>query len=444
MDSTTGNMDCQSIFAIDCSVRAKGCLTMIVQSNSCKKIEETARHDRVFLILMLLFAINLLNYIDRISLSLLLEPIKKELELSDGQMGLLSGVAFSLLYALLGIPIARIADKGGKTWLLPLCVFLWSLMTMASGLATSFVALFVARMLVGVGEAGCSPTSFSIIAENFEPRRRPVAISIFQAGGLLGVAIGMVSAGYAAEAFGWRAAMMFVGAAGIPVAVLAALILRRFPEEPRSDVRNSAFTDISQLMAQKSFRSIVFGISLAAFGSYSVLQWLPAFFIRAHHLSIGKVGLLMALSTGGGGIVGMLCGGFGSRRIVAKDVRWDLKLPAITYAVSAPLFFAMIATSNTTLAIVLNFAATAVSASGGGIALAALQRFTGEGRRATANALMLMISAIFGVGLGPVFVGYVSDAATPTLGVDSLRYALGLATLSFVFAALNFMRASRD
>jgi predicted MFS family arabinose efflux permease len=400
--------------------------------------------NKNFILLATLSVINLLNYVDRISLSLLLEPIKKELLLSDGQMGLLSGVAFSLFYALLGIPIARIADKGGKAWLLPLCVFLWSLMTMASGLATSFGALFVARMLVGVGEAGCSPTSFSIIAENFEPQHRPVAISIFQAGGLLGVAVGMMSAGYVAEAFGWRAAMMFVGAAGIPVTILAGFVLRSFPEERRLDARNSALKDVLQLLAQKPFRSIVFGISFAAFGSYSVLQWLPAFFIRVHHLPIGKVGLLMALSTGGGGIVGMLCGGFGSRRIVARDVRWDLKLPAVTYAVSAPLFFAMILTSNTALAIILNFAATAVSASGGGIALAALQRFTGDGRRATANALMLMISAIFGVGLGPVFVGYISDASAPYLGADSLRFALGLSTLSFVFAALNFRRALRD
>jgi predicted MFS family arabinose efflux permease len=407
------------------------------------KREMPAGMHRTIIILALLSTINLLNYIDRISLSLLLEPIKKDLFLSDGQMGLLSGVAFSLFYAFLGIPIGRIADKGGKAWLLPLCVFLWSLMTMASGMATSFVALFLARMLVGIGEAGCSPTSFSIIAENFEPQRRPVAISIFQAGGLVGVAIGMVSAGYAAEAFGWRIAMMFVGAAGIPVAVVAGFILRGLPEEHRGPAGNSAFRDISLLLAQPAFRSIVFGISLAAFGSYSVLQWLPAFFIRVHGLPIGKVGLLMALSTGGGGILGMLCGGFGSRRIVAKEVRWDLKLPAITYAISAPLFLAMIATGNTVLAIVLNFAATAVSASGGGIALAALQRFTGEGRRATANALMLMISAIFGVGLGPVFVGYVSDLSAPYLGTGSLRFALGLSSLSFVFAALNFMRASR-
>lgn len=406
--------------------------------------KENKLESKITLLLVILSVINLINYVDRISLSLLLEPIKNELSLSDGQMGLLSGVAFSLFYALLGVPIARIADKGGKAWLLPLCVILWSLMTMASGLATSFGALFLARMLVGVGEAGCSPTSFSIIAENFEPQRRPVAISIFQAGGLLGVAIGMMSAGYVAEAFGWRTAMMIVGAAGIPVAIVARILLRSFPEEIQPDVRNSAFKDIGQLLAQKRFRSIVFGISLAAFGSYSVLQWLPAFFIKAHHLSIGTVGLLMGLSTGGGGIVGMLCGGFGSRRIVAKDVRWDLKLPAITYAVSAPLFLAMILAGNTSLAIVLNFAATAVSASGGGIALAALQRFTGDGRRATANALMLMISAIFGVGLGPVFVGYVSDIAAPYLGPDSLRFALGLSSLAFVFAALNFWQALRD
>jgi predicted MFS family arabinose efflux permease len=408
------------------------------------KIVTRGWYEKDFALISILSIINLLNYVDRISLSLLLEPIKKELLISDSQMGLLSGVAFSLFYALLGIPIARLADKGGKAWLLPLCVFLWSLMTMASGLAASFGVLFLARMFVGVGEAGCGPTSFSIIAENFAPERRPMAISIFQAVGLLGIAIGMMSAGYVAEAFGWRAAMKVVGAAGIPVAIMAGLILRRFPEQHRPAARNSAFEDIMQLLAQKSFRRVVFGISFAAFGSYSILQWLPAYFIRVHHLSIGTVGLLMALSTGGGGIAGMLCGGFGSRRIVAKDVRWDIKLPAATYLVSAPLFFAMIATPNITLAIILNFAATAVSAAGGGVALAALQRFTEQGRRATANALMLMISAIFGVGLGPVFVGYVSDASAPYLGMNSLRFALGLSTLSFVFAALNFRRALRD
>lgn len=122
------------------------------------------------LLLAILSLINLLNYIDRISISLLLESIKRELTLTDGQMGLLTGIAFSFFYALLGIPIARIADRGGKAWLLPVCVFLWSLMTIASGLAMSFAALFVARMLVGVGEAGCAPTSFSIIAENFPAR----------------------------------------------------------------------------------------------------------------------------------------------------------------------------------------------------------------------------------------------------------------------------------
>jgi predicted MFS family arabinose efflux permease len=410
-----------------------------------------AQHDRktvgptkAAVLLALLSLINFLNYVDRISLSLLLEPIKNDLVLSDGQMGLLSGVAFSLFYALLGIPIARIADRGGKSWLLPVCVLLWSLMTLASGLATSFAALFLARMLVGVGEAGCAPTSFSIIAENFGLARRPVAISIFQAGGLFGVAIGMLTAGFVAQAFGWRTAMMLVGAAGIPVALLARLVLRNVAEERNLAARPSALRDIAELLAQRSFRSIAFGIALAAFGSYSVLQWLPAFFMRVHHLSVGTVGLLMALSTGGGGIVGMLGGGFGSRKLLARDVRWDLRLPAISYAVSAPLFLAMIMTSNTTAAIVLNFAATAVSAAGGGIALAALQRFTGETRRATANALMLMLSAIFGVGLGPLFVGYVSDFAAPHFGAESLRLALALSTLSFGLAALNFMRAARN
>lgn len=270
-----------------------------------------------------------------------------------------------------------------------------------------------------------------------------MAISVFQATGLLGVAIGMLTAGFATQAFGWRHTLMIIGLAGIPVAALAAIILRGLPERRGAAAQLPVWQDISQLMAQKPFRNIVSGISMAAFGSYSVLQWLPAFFMRSHHLSIGKMGLLMAVSTGGGGILGMLCGGFGARRIIAKDVRWDLRFPAITYAVSAPLFLATLLIGNTTLAMILNFAATAVSASGGGVALAALQRFSGVGRRATANALMLMISALFGVGLGPAFVGFVSDFSVRYIGAGSLRVALSISTLSFLLAALSFWRASR-
>jgi predicted MFS family arabinose efflux permease len=393
--------------------------------------------------LAVLVLVSFFNYLDRMSLAVLIEPIKHDLALSDTQVGLVTGLAFSLFYAFLGIPIGRLADRGNKARLLAVCFALWSAMTALSGAATSFALLFLARMAVGVGEAGCMPTSFAIISARFPPERRPLAISIFQAGGLLGIALGMFGAGLVGQIIGWRATLGLIGAAGLPVAVIVAFTLQHDEDTVAKSPPQPVLVDILALLRSPAFVHIVLGISCASFATYGVIQWLAAFFVRSHGVGLAQIGLFSGLTTGVGGIMGTLTGGTLAGRLTRRRLEWDLWLPAAAYAASAPLFVVAVLSPSVTVAFIFNFIATIVAASGGGVALASVQRFTEPERRATANALMLMISALLGVGLGPVAIGAASDRLHALLGTESLRWALAGSTVMFLLASANFLLAAR-
>lgn len=394
-------------------------------------------------VLAVLTLVSFFNYLDRMAVAVLIVAIKRDLALSDTQVGLITGLAFSLLYAVIGIPIARLADRGKKARILAVCIAIWSAMTMISGAATSFVTLFMARMAVGVGEAGCAPTSFAIIAARFRHEERPLAISIFQAGGLLGIAFGMFGAGLAGQVFGWRIALAMIGACGLPVAILVALVLRNGEGPASSAVARPMLTDLGILIRRPGFILLVLGLSFASFAIYGIIQWSASFFVRSHGMSLSEVGLFSGLTTGVGGILGTIAGGYAAGRLIHLHPNWDLWLPASVYAASMPLFLAAILSPGLPLALAFNFVATTVAASGGGVVLAAVQRFTEPERRSTANALMLMISAIIGVGLGPVVVGIISDRLGPALGTGSLRAALALVTLAFLLASASLILASK-
>jgi predicted MFS family arabinose efflux permease len=393
--------------------------------------------------LALLALVSFFNYLDRMSLAVLIEPIKRDLALSDTQLGLVTGLAFSLFYAFLGVPIGRLADRGNKGRLLAICFALWSAMTALSGAATSFALLFFARMAVGVGEAGCMPTSFAIISARFTQQHRPLAISIFQAGGLLGIALGMFGAGLVGQLVGWRMTLMLIGAAGLPVALLVALTLGRGEETLARAAVQPVFVDIFALLRRPAFVHVVLGISCASFATYGVIQWLAAFFVRSHGVGLAQIGLFSGLTTGVGGIIGTLTGGTVAGRLARRRLEWDLWWPAAAYAASAPLFVVAVLSPSVTVAFIFNFLGTTVAASAGGVALASVQRFTEPERRATANALMLMISALLGVGLGPTVIGIISDRLHALLGVDSLRWALAGSTVMFLVASTNFLLAAR-
>ena len=383
------------------------------------------------------------NYTDRMAVSVLIEPIKKSLSLTDTQVGLITGLAFALFYAAMGVPIARLADKGNKSRILVSCFLLWSVMTMLSGAASSFLSLFVLRLMVGVGEAGCIPTSFAIISDRFSVAQRPFAISVFQAGGRLGVALGMAGAGIVGQVFGWRVALAAVGAAGIPAAILVAFALRGVDTPHQRDAVDLKKTSLATILRFPGFVPLIVAISMASFANYGISQWVPAFFVRSYGASLGAAGLWIGMSSGLGGIVGTLAGGLAAGSLVKRHPNWDLWLPAAANILAMPVFVAAFLSPTVALASGFYFAATLISTAGGGVALAAFQRFTEPAHRATANALMLMISALTGVGLGPVAVGIASDQLKGQFGSESLRWALIISTLALAGAAYFYVLAGK-
>lgn len=393
----------------------------------------------------ILTAVSFFNYMDRMVLAVLLEPIKAELGLTDGQLGLLSGLAFAAFYATLGIPLARLADRSSRVRLLAACLALWSVMTAATGLARTFGQLFLARVGVGVGEAGCVPAAHSLIGDYLPPARRALGISIFQAGGLAGLSAGLVITGLLADHYGWRAALWIVGLMGTP---LALIILFTMKEPPRRGhvaeaAGEPARVAIGALLRRPALRHLVLALSIGAFGTYGLTQWVPAFFIRIHGLSLTQIGLFSGTASGLGGICGVMLGGWLAMRLIPRDPRWELWLPAIAYGGSAPLYAAVFLAPSPWLAIGIKLFATFLAASGGGVALSAIQSFAEPHRRATAISLTLFLSSLLGLGLGPWLVGEASDALAPAFGKESLRYALLMSTGALVWAGLHFLLSAR-
>lgn len=393
--------------------------------------------------LALLSLVSLFNYLDRLVIAVMIEPMKRDLGLSDTHLGVVSGLAFAMLYASCGIPLARWADRGSRKWLLALCLAVWSAMTALTGLARNFVELFAARMAVGVGEAGCVPAAHSMIGDMVPPERRAFAVGIFQAGGLVGLSIGLAIAGIMTEHYGWRATLLAIGLAGLPLALLIALTL---PEPIRSGSPERAektVTVLRVLVAHRPLVHLIMGLSIGAFATYGMAQWLPAFFIRCHGASVTQVGIYGALFGGASGVLGTLAGGAAMLRLRPLDTRWELWLPAFCYAFAVPTYAGSFWASDLDVALAIQFVAVFLAAGGGAVALAAIQTFAEPSRRATAVAVMMFLSSLIGLGLGPAFVGATSDYFAASFGTDSLRYALILSTAFLGWAALHFVAAAR-
>jgi len=396
--------------------------------------------------LALLSLVSLFNYLDRMVIAALVEPIKRDLDLTDTQVGLVAGLAFALLYALAGLPLARIADRHSRVTLVSVCLVVWSAMTALTGFARNFVELFLTRMAVGVGEAGCVPASHSLIGDLFPPHRRAFAIGVFQAGGLVGLTFGLALAGWLAETYGWRTALMASGLAGIPLALVLYLTM---PEPKRavmakpSEANETALETVTALARRPALVHLIIGISIGAFASYGMAQWHAAFYVRSHGLGLAEVGLYAGLAGGGGGIMGAIGGGLIMARLRPRNARWELWWPALTYGASIPLYLGAFLFPGTAGAVVFQFASTLVAAAGGAVALSAIQSFAEPHRRATAIAIMLMLSSLIGLGLGPTAVGMISDALVLTAGADSLRYALAISTVFLLWASAHFFMAAR-
>ncbi len=399
----------------------------------------------------------IINFIDRSILSLLLEPIKIDLVLTDSQLGFLGGLAFAVFYTFLGIPIAALADRRSRVKILAISMVIWSAMTAICGLANNFLTLLLARIGVGIGEAGASPPSHSLISDYFPIETRATALSIYALGIPLGTMIGNFVGGWGADTIGWRYTFFLVGVPGIIFALIVWFTLRE-PPRGMSDIKLSQRsktpiktappppikTVFKLLWSKTSFRHLAFAAGLHAFVSYGAGTWNAPFFIRIHEMSLTDIGSILALVAGVGAI-GTFFGGYISDKLSDRtdDKRWYFWVPGIATLVMVP--FQLIAYLYGGMwAVVASLMIVAILGSAYlGPSFAMTQALVSLRMRAVASAILLFVLNLIGMGLGPYLVGVLSDILTPDFGIYSIRYAMCAAVLVNVWAAFHYFIGAR-
>ncbi|MDB4426842.1 MFS transporter [Porticoccaceae bacterium] len=398
-------------------------------------------------VLVLLTLVYALNFIDRQILVILQESIKVDMDLSDSQLGLLTGFAFAIFYVSVGIPIARWADLGNRRNIVSLAVAVWSGMTALSGFTQNFWQLLMARIGVGVGEAGGSPPSHSMISDYYPVEQRGSALSFYSTGVYLGILLGFLIGGWINSEFGWRTAFFVVGVPGFLVALLVRFTIRepvRGGLEGRALETPATFGEtLRTLKGFGSFKLFAIAAGLNAFSSYGIGNFTPSFLIRSHGFSSLEVGTSLALITGIGGALGTYMGGVLADRFGANDKRWYLWVSGVPAACSVPLMFTAVFIGDPRLALGFLFFATMLGAFYLGPTIAISHTLVSPSMRAMASAILFFILNLIGLGLGPLVVGMLSDLLAPTYGSESLRYALGIVSFVNLISAAFFFLAAR-
>jgi MFS transporter, Spinster family, sphingosine-1-phosphate transporter len=406
-----------------------------------------------YYLLALLTALSVLSLVDRVALGLLLEGIKADLGLSDTQLGLLNGIAFALFYSVMGIPIARWADRGNRATIISLSALVGSAMVSLCGTAETFVQLLLIRVVVAVGEAGCFPPAFSLMADYFTRAERPRATAIYGLGAPVAIILGLFVGGYLNEAYGWRTTFVLLGLPGVLLAVCAWFTLRE-PRvsscrvealEPHSSTTSQpTFRDVFVTLAGNStFRHLLLCLSALVFCNFGIGQWIPTFFIRSHGLSTAQVGLWLSVMFGLGGFIGTYLAGEMATRYAAGNEPFQLRAMAIGVAAAGALAIASYLTSNVHVAFVLMGLYSAGLATVNGPLYAAIQTLVPDRMRAVAFALVFLFSNLIGMGFGPLVAGVLSDVFRPWAGADSLRYALLALTPGYLWVTWHAWKAGQ-
>ncbi len=397
----------------------------------------------------LLFTLNVLNYADRSIMGVLIEPIKADLNLSDMDIGILTGFAFALFYAIAGLAIARLADLYSRKAVISLSVISWSLATALTGAASSFWQLFAIRTAVGIGEAGLIPSANAMLADLHAPARRPLVLAIFTGGSTIGLMAGAMLGGAVVESWGWRIAFLVAALPGIPLAILAALTLNE-PRRASSGVSNhpgsARFGEtLRWLLGNRTSRLLVLGLGLTTYLLFGLLTWFPAHLSRSFGAGPAIAGQAFGLALGIGTLIGALLGGALANRLAQRDLSWLIRLPLIAVAVLVPLLQCAIHAPSMPVALVMTGVVVAVSGACLGPILAAVQTVVPANMRATAAALCGFSASLLGVGGAPFAVGFLSDRMTGWLGPDgALQAALSIAALAGTPAIFVLWLASRS
>jgi len=399
-------------------------------------------------VLYVLTGVYIFNFIDRQILVILQESIKADLNLSDTQLGLLTGLAFALFYVTLGIPIARLADNTNRKKIIAVSLAIWSAMTVISGRAMNFTQLLLARVGVGIGEAGASPAAHSMISDYFPANRRATALAVYSMGIYIGILLGYLFGGWLDEFFGWRTALMVLGVPGILYSVFFYFTVK---EPPRGYSENlstkdaanySLFQVFGLLMNRKAFLCLALGAGIHCFSVYGVGNWLPSFLARLHGMERGEIGTWLAIGSGGGGALGVWLGGYLTDKYGQENRRMYLIIPTVAILVSIPLLAIMLSTANKYVVVGGNIVVKTLWSFYLAPCIAMAHGMVGLRMRAMASAVFYLFLNLIGLGLGPLFIGMASDYLTPEYGQEGLRWALTMGIGMSIIAAFLFWRAS--
>jgi MFS family permease len=391
-----------------------------------------------------------LNIADRFVLSTLIEPIKAEFALSDAAIGFLTGTALAIFYVTAGIPLGILADRVNRRNLIAGSLAVWSLMTMVCGLAQNFWQLLLARIGVGVGEAGGTPSSQSLLADKFPERRRALVMSIFAVGASIGGLLGSSVGGWLAQEHGWRTVLLVFGLAGLPVALLVLLTLaeprRGALDAPAAMVPAPTFRDTLRFIAaDRALLHLLLGAMIVTFWGWGLIWWTPAFLSRSHGLTVGEAGALLGPMHGIGGTLATLATAWAMGTRLGRDSRhqlWFLVVTTVAGLIPAILVYSAndLATAHWALWIFLPI--TYINL---GPTLALLQNLVPPTMRAQVCAVLLFVANLANLALAPQLIGLASDwvAAGPVPGAESLRYVLLGVTLTGIWGAWHYYAAIR-
>jgi len=407
---------------------------------------------RVLVILLLAY---IFNFIDRQIIGVLAKPIQAELHLTDTQLGLMGGIAFALFYSGLAIPIAWLADRRSRVNIIAGSVALWSLFTAACGFAQNFWQLFLARMGVGIGEAGGVAPSYALVSDYFPKERRARALAFFSLGIPIGSALGVFFGAWLASHLDWRSAFLIVGLAGLPAALLVKLGIRE-PVRGGFDSADGTASDpappfpvvAAALAASPSFWLLSFGAASGSILGYGLIFWLPSFFGRSFGLELAEVGWFYGSIVLVGGVAGTWLGGWLGDRAGPGDPGSYARIPALCFLVAAPVFAAGLFAPSLWLAWLLFAIGQMLALAWLGPVIAAVQHIVPPNMRATSSASFLFINNLIGIGFGIFFLGFMSNAMTVTYGDQALKYSilygLGFYLLSAVFYLIASKRLKQD
>lgn len=396
-------------------------------------------------ILFILCLISALNYYDRFLIGILVEDLKRDLALSDAQIGLLSGLAFALVYSAVSIPVASYADRGFRVRVLGSAAGIWSLMTGLCGMATGFWTMLFARFGVGIGESGGAPTTHAIVAETFSDKWRATALAAISVAGAIGTSAAFAGGGYIAQHYGWRWAFFAAAISGILIAIIFALTVRE-PRRPPTFAANPALparAALGQLLRRPAYVWICAGVSIFSIGGFGSSAWTPAYLMRYFGRDAATVGLDYSAIIGPAAIIAVFAGGFFADWLGRKDLRAPYWFLAISMFASIPLSVIQLTTESYETALAMVWPSALMGSLWISPTYAIVQALSGSKLRAMGAAFFMLCVNLVGQSLGPLLVGAMSDYFSAAYGNLGLRYALLIGTTSFIAGGIAFLMAAR-